>query len=172
MLCTRGARFRFGVGFDVFDHRDALVVNHWFCLPMKLICSSVLIALTVSATPASAPTDAALDRALQGAWCNSEDAGRTCWGFDVFDDGMTRSCGQAPGTSIKFFSRTRYTVNGRRVCHRFIESSQPGTVKPGDTFCADVLEIDDKIQRFRLDGAAGDSWIYRVDRSAVRCPPR
>lgn len=130
-----------------------------------------LLGLIPMLTQAQAPLkDAALERALDGAWCNSDDGGKTCWGYDLFDRGNLRSCGRFPETKQSFVGQSRYNVNGSRVCHVITHSSVPELLKPGEGFCVDVLQIDAKTQTFRDLDTNIDTVVYRVDRKSVKCP--
>lgn len=57
----------------------------------------LLALLSACALTPPMPEGPALQAALQGLWCNSEDGGRSCWAHDRFTpDGRLRMCGRAP----------------------------------------------------------------------------
>src|SRR5262249_47894965 len=133
----------------------------------------VLLALILSGSTVGsigAPLkDDALARALEGAWCASEDGGKTCWGYDDFGEGMVNSCGRFPETTAIFTARATYDVRNSRVCHVVTAASKSFPMAVGDRFCVEVLDIDARTQRFRLE--SGDvATIFRVPREKVRCP--
>jgi hypothetical protein len=114
--------------------------------------------------------DAELDDALQGVWCSSNDGGKSCWGFDEFTKGTISSCGRDPSTQAVISAKARYEIRGNSACATVIEASATFALKPGDSFCVTVLDIDDKTQRFRIGGSSETATMYRVPRSRKRCP--
>ena len=132
----------------------------------------VTVALSIASTfavPAELE-NATLEVALQGAWCNSDDGGKTCWGYDNIVSGSVTSCGTFPQTRTNFTGQSRYTIRGAKVCHVVTESSVPEILKPGDRFCVEILQIDSRTQRFRDLDTGDETVVYRVDTKSVQCP--
>lgn len=134
---------------------------------------AVLIALTAACSREPAPVpgtpaDAELVKQLQGAWCVSDDGGKTCWGYDRFDGQTVHACGRLPEDGQAFTAVASFAVSGQTACYTVIDSDRQDTYPPGHQFCATVLEINDRFQRYRMDGA--DFSTYRVPLAAVVCP--
>jgi hypothetical protein len=135
-------------------------------------CLHILLAVTLS-LPVVASTSlegAALDAALQGAWCNSDDYGKTCWGYDMFSRGSSTSCGRIPESKEEFLATSRYRVDGKRVCHELTSTNPNSLLKVGEQICADVIEVNSRIQRFKLVGDDKETVVYRIPPTQVRCP--
>lgn len=115
------------------------------------------------------PTGAALGKALNGAWCVSDDNGKTCWGWDVFLDGQTvESCGRFPGDGRAFRARAKFGIEGTTTCYEVTESNDSTTFPVGLKFCTKVLEINQEYQRYKVDGIVEKT--YRVPSQSVSCP--
>jgi hypothetical protein len=119
---------------------------------------------------AATPADDALVAALQGAWCVSDDDGRTCWGYDRFEGTTIRACGRLPEDDRPFSVVARLAMKDRTACYTVTETdADSAAVYPvGHQFCATVLEINDRFQRYLLDGTVYTT--YRVPMAAVACP--
>jgi hypothetical protein len=114
--------------------------------------------------------DEALEKALEGAWCNSFDGGKTCWGYDEFSSGKITSCGRLPQTKNVFTAEARYEVKGTRVCSIVTAASRSFGLPVGERFCVEVLDINERAQRFRSLESGNVDTIFRVPRESVRCP--
>jgi hypothetical protein len=142
-----------------------------FSAPVKAVALMLLLVAT-SASSQRSPTDTALVQALQGAWCNSDDGGKTCWGYDIFDKGKSRFCGRFPENGQVSAGTSTYSVDGARVCHVVTSVGGDGEqpLKVGKRLCFRVLSIDSQQQTFRDEAAGTDTRIYRMRVEDVRCP--
>ena len=84
--------------------------------PVKTI-ALMLMLVAMAALSQRSSSDTELDQALQGAWCNSDDGGKSCWGYDIFDKGKSRFCGRIPENGQVSAGTSTYSVDGTRVCH-------------------------------------------------------
>lgn len=116
-----------------------------------------------------APADGALKQALIGVWCGSDDGGKTCWGYDEFrSDGTVKSCLLPTGSSRAWTGTAKFEVKGSYSCMVVTESSD-NTMRPGDRFCTEVLEINSTLQRFRFTDTKDESILYRRKLSEMKC---
>lgn len=101
----------------------------------------------------------ALAAALQGAWCNSEDGGRSCWAYDVFlPDGRLQACGRWPDDPQPFFGVGVVTISGDRMCYRVTEASANFWVRPGSQYCTRILAVSPQMHRYQdLDSGRIDT---------------
>lgn len=133
------------------------------------------LALASAAAPTVAqapmPEGAALQRALVGLWCNSNDGGASCWAWDMFTpDGRLHLCGRADGDARPFHGRGVVTVEGRRMCYRVESASENFWLPVGQTYCTEIVAIDDTTHRYRdLDGG-GEFTLYRRTPAERDCP--
>lgn len=120
---------------------------------------------------AQAPVDGDLIRALQdGLWCNSDDAGDTCWGYDEFlPGGKVRACGNDGEDSLPYRAEGRYEVRDRYVCFELTWATPNFGLKPGHRFCTEVLSIDAQTQRYRDLEANEVVVLFRRPKSAWKC---
>ena len=112
--------------------------------------------------------DAALEKSIEGYWCNSDDNGKTCWGFDHLSNGSAFTCiqvGQKYATA-----KSRYVVRGNSVCHEVTESSEPEVMRPGYRICLEVVEINEHMQKFRYFNSKEIITIFRTQRAKATCP--
>ena len=83
----------------------------------RAACGPLLALLSACARPPPLPEGPALQAALQGLWCNSEDGGRSCWAHDRFTpDGRLRMCGRAQDSRQAFDGLGEVETAGRRMC--------------------------------------------------------
>jgi len=107
--------------------------------------------------------------ALQGAWCFSNDDGRSCWGWDVYVDSETiEACGRFPKDGNAFRARVKFRVDGTRACYEVTESNHFKAFPVGVKVCATVLEINGTHLRYRINGPI--ETAYRAPLSSVKCP--
>lgn len=132
----------------------------------------LLGALAACATPPTAlPQDDALARALRGAWCNSDDGGRTCWAYDHFrDDGTLRACGRHADEPVGFDGVGVVQVDGTRLCYRVTAATPNFWVRPGTRFCTDIVAIDAGSHRYQDPESGTLTTLTRVPVEQVRCP--
>jgi hypothetical protein len=130
----------------------------------------IAAAFVITATQSSSATlqDENLDKALQGAWCNSDDGGKTCYGYDEYVDGRSSSCGVLPENKEPYTATTRYKIQGSRVCAVIIMSSNP-IIGPGFSFCDEILEIDEHAVRSHMAWFDAFETRFRVPRSQMTC---
>lgn len=129
-----------------------------------LSVATILTLLTSCATPKVESRRAIegeqLRLALIGIWGNSDDEGRTFWGYDEFtSDGYDIATGIIPETGRTFRSVATYTVTGNKNCMRTTESDNQSI---GDYFCDEILYIDEKILRYRSPFTSEIKTLYRV----------
>lgn len=141
-----------------------------------LLCIS-LAALTLHAAAGDAaggPVEgAALHRALEGVWCNSNDGGRSCWAYDeFFADGSFEACGQTDDDPRPFRGGGPVSVSGRRMCYTVAFASGSFWLPPGSRYCTEILAIDSQMHRYRDIDTQQEFTLHRVARSARRCRPR
>jgi len=98
------------------------------------------------------PGGEALVSALQGHWCLSDDEGCSCWGYDRFEGNIAYACGRFPDDGKSFAAKASFTVSGQTACYTVIESDDLRAYPIWHKFCARVLEINEKFQRYELDG--------------------
>lgn len=58
-----------------------------FAVRRLTLAAALLAVATVSFS--GTPRDAQLDQALQGVWCDSDDAGLTCRGYEEYKKGVS-----------------------------------------------------------------------------------
>lgn len=120
---------------------------------------------------ATAAEDAALLQALQGAWCNSHDGGKTCWAYDTFfDDGRFEACGRTDDDPRPFRGGGPVSVSGRRMCYTVTFASDNFWLRPGGRYCTDILSIDARMHRYRDIDTQQEFTLHRVAPGAIRCP--
>jgi hypothetical protein len=142
---------------------------------MHLRSLPTAIALVLAATMASSqrtPVDSELDRALQGAWCNSDDGGKTCWGYDIFSKGQSRFCGRLPENGQAWAGTSTYSIDKARICHVITSIGGDGEqpLKVGERLCFQILSIDSEQQTFRDEAYETETRVYRTRLEDVRCP--
>jgi hypothetical protein len=109
----------------------------------------------------SAPTDDALREHLHGRWGASHDGGRTFWASDEYaDDGRIVATGRLDG--VDFRVAGDHLVEGHRSCMLVRESTEPQRWPVGQTICADVLHVDDRVMRFRYVGSTQERQLHRI----------
>lgn len=111
-----------------------------------------------------------LDRALQGAWCNSDDGGKTCWGYDIFERGNSKYCGAFPESGKAYAGTSKYEIRGNRICHTVASTSDEAILKVGELVCFIVLDIDADKQSFRSVDDLKIIKLYRDDAEKIQCP--
>jgi len=133
-----------------------------------------LLALALSAaacTAGAAPADAALQRALVGLWCNSEDGGRSCWAWDEFHaDGRFEACGRTDDDLRPFRGSGRFSVQGQRMCYVVEAASGNFWLAPGQRYCTDIVAIDARSHRYRDIDTGAEFTLHRRDNRDKRCP--
>lgn len=134
------------------------------------ILACLALCFTTTAARTQILVDNDLQQALEGAWCNSIDQGKTCWGFDIFEKGQTRYCGRLPETGEVVYGSTKYFVKGNRVCHTITSSNTDDVLEVGEEFCFDVLSVDAERQVFRSVETRDLDTLYRTSISSVVCP--
>lgn len=139
--------------------------------PLRLAALWAALALAPAAAQPPMPEGAALQRALEGLWCNSQDGGASCWAWDEFaPDGRLRLCGRADGDPRPFHGSGTVTVEGRRMCYRVETASDNFWLPPGQRYCTEIVAIDAHTHRYRdLDGSA-EFTLYRRPAAARDCP--
>ena len=136
------------------------------------IIVSGLLASAAALAQTPVPTDRALSSTLQdGVWCNSEDGGKSCAGFDEFHtDGRLTSCGKFSFDRHPFTASGKYEVKGRVVCAVLTEASANYAARPGFRFCVEMLEVTKDRQRYRMSGSREVQTLYRRPKTSKKCP--
>lgn len=133
--------------------------------------SAVLAAGVLGGCMTPPVQDAALQRALQGTWCNSNDGGRSCWAWDEFDaNGRFSACGRTDDDPRPFAGTGRVTVSGRRMCYVVETASGSFWLQPGQRYCTDIVAIDGSRHRYRDIDSGAEFTLYRRERGERRCP--
>lgn len=124
-----------------------------------------------AAPPPRVPQDEALARALRGAWCNSDDGGRTCWAYDHFrDDGTLRACGRHPDEPAGFDGVGVVRIDGTRLCYRVTAATPNFWVRPGTRFCTRIVAVGADWHRYQDPESGALTTLTRVPVDQVRCP--
>jgi hypothetical protein len=130
---------------------------------LPILALLVSMSATAPSSVAEVPKDAALARALDGTWCFSRDEGKTCWAWEkVTAEGGLRVWGQTSDGLNEFWSEGTYTVDGVVTCVKITAASEHAHHVAGDAFCAEVLQVDEKIHRFRGVGGTREVITYRL----------
>jgi hypothetical protein len=139
--------------------------------PLRLAVLWAALALVPAAARSPMPEGAALQRALEGLWCNSHDGGATCWAWDEFtSDGRLRLCGRADGDPRPFHGSGRVTVEGRRLCYRVEAASDNFWLPPGQTYCTEIVALDTHTHRYRDLDTGAEFTLHRRPAAARDCP--
>jgi hypothetical protein len=150
---------------NVRRHNPTQPMRALLGLPLVL----ALAACSDTSVAPGTPSGPALADALQGAWCVSDDEGKSCWGWDVFLDQQTiEACGRFPEDGRAFRARAKFTVEGTTACYEITESNHPTAFPIGHRFCATVLEINGEYQRYKMSGVTEKT--YRTTTASVKCP--
>jgi hypothetical protein len=135
---------------------------------LLLLLGALSASADVDSAKSAAPSGQALIAALQGAWCVTDDDGKTCWGYDRFFDGPNiEACGRFPANGQRFRAAAVLEVMDQTVCYTVTTSDYVAIFPIGYRFCAKVIEINDELQRYTLDGEVFTT--YRVSAGAVSC---
>lgn len=113
------------------------------------ICNFFLVLLILSASVFAAPIDTAK---LVGTWGNSDDGGKTFWGYDKYlPNGVLVSWGTTFGVQYnieatykikrKFKVESCITIIKADVDEEFI----------GQSWCDEIVELNDEIFKFKSD---------------------
>ncbi|WKE64257.1 hypothetical protein PVT67_11200 [Gallaecimonas kandeliae] len=92
---------------------------------------------------------------LVGIWGNSEDGGKTFWGYDQYlADGSTKSWGTVPNSEFSYEIEGRYEIKekfGTLSCVTVTKTSAPALVPVGSRICDTLIDINDKTFVFKSD---------------------
>ena len=116
---------------------------------MKIINTAINIAMLMLITSCANTTINHQDR-LIGIWGNSDDNGKTIWGYDEFlPDGTTKSWGTSPVDNSYYEVEGAYKITGNNPllsCITVTKSSNPKKLPVGDYWCNEIVSIsEDKI---------------------------
>ena len=113
----------------------------------------------------------ALAAALEGAWCNTTDDGRSCWAYDIFrPDGTLRACGRFPDEKQAFDGTGRVSISGQVMCYRVLHATENFWVKPGSTYCTRIVEISATAHTYQDLESGARFKLLRVPSGSVTCP--
>lgn len=116
------------------------------------------------------PTDGALKQALLGVWCNSDDGGKSCWGYDEYrEDGTISTCSLNPGSMQSWHGAATYEVRGNYSC-MIVTYSSDKSMRQGEKICAQILEITPSHQRYKYIDFPEQFTLYRRRPEEKRCP--
>jgi hypothetical protein len=116
--------------------------------------------------------DEKLAQDLVGAWCNSNDGGKTCWAFDEFNSsGHFQACGKTEDELVGFAGGGRFTVNGQRMCYVLDTATPNFWLQAGSRYCTDILAIGPERHRYRDIDTKQEFELLRVAPSRKQCPP-
>jgi len=137
------------------------------------VLASILLAACATAADEPRPLrDQALATALLGAWCNSEDGGKTCWAYDHFTpDGMLRACGRFPDERQVFDGTGVVAVTGDVMCYRVTRATANFWVKPGSTYCTRIVGISGSAHAYQDMESGATFRLLRVPVASITCPP-
>ncbi|TMP28085.1 hypothetical protein CWB99_01245 [Pseudoalteromonas rubra] len=86
-------------------------------------------------------------------WGNSEDGGKTFWGYDqYFADGSLKSWGQIPETPVKYKLEGTYQVKHKfklSSCLTISKTSHPEFIPTGTHWCDEIIKLNDKVFTFK-----------------------
>lgn len=135
---------------------------------------STLACLAAASTSFAQPTTVegdALQRALEGLWCNSSDGGKSCWAYDHFHrDGRFEACGRTEDDERPFHGAGRVSVQGQTMCYVVTRASDNFWLPPGSRYCTDIVSIDRHTHRYRDRDTGAVFTLYRRPISEKRCP--
>ena len=127
--------------------------------------------LAASCAQPSMPAGDALQRALQGLWCNSYDGGRSCWAWDEFGaEGRFEACGRTDDDPRPFRGAGTVSVSGQRMCYVVTAASDNFWLRPGQRYCTDIVAIDRRTHRYRDIDSGAEFTLYRRAAGEKRCP--
>lgn len=133
--------------------------------------AALVLALGLLGACAAPPQGDTLAGALRGAWCNSDDGGRTCWAYDHFrDDGTLRACGRHPDEPIGFDGVGVVQFDGALLCYRVTAATPNFWVRPGTRYCTRIVEVSPDMHRYQDLESGALYTLTRVPPSQVRCP--
>ncbi|MCH1928942.1 hypothetical protein L9G16_01965 [Shewanella sp. A25] len=91
---------------------------------------------------------------LIGTWGSSDDGGKTFWGFDqYFANGTIKSWGTLPESDESFRVEAQYRIKvkfGTFACLT-VTQSQPYMEFVGESWCDEIIEVNDAIFKYRTD---------------------
>ena len=126
---------------------------------MKLLICMMLLSLACGTFARQIDTSL-----LIGTWGNSEDGGKTFWGYDKYlKDGTLVSWGAYPETDFSYKVRADYEVKvkfGTFSCLTITESS-PITDFVGEFWCDEIIELT--AETFTFKSSDGElTTLYRM----------
>ena len=129
-----------------------------------------LTLLGACAGPPQPSAASAVVAGLVGVWCNSSDAGATCWAYDEFrSDGSFTACGRTDDDPRPFIGEGRYTVEGARMCYLVTRASANFWLRPGARYCTDIVAMSPTAHRYRDLDTGAEFELARVAASSRRC---
>jgi len=146
----------------VCGHRE------WGLRPLVCVTALLCTALQARAEP-PVPQGPALQRALEGVWCNSHDQGRSCWAYDEFlGDGSFRACGRTDDDPRPFHGAGQVTIQGQTMCYVVTAASDNFWLPPGQRYCTEITAMGPWTHRYRDIDTGAEFTLYR--RAATRAP--
>jgi hypothetical protein len=138
------------------------------------VLATILLAACAATPDEPKPLrDLELSLALAGAWCNSDDGGRTCWAYDIFGpDGTLRACGQFPDEALPFDGTGVVSVTGNVMCYRVTAATPNFWVKPGTTYCTRILAVSRKAHTYQDMESGRTHMLTRVASEVANCTSR
>jgi hypothetical protein len=114
--------------------------------------------------------DEELDSAIQGAWCNSEDGGKTCVGYDFFESGKSTYCGVDAKSGQRFSGTSNYAIHRNTLCHVVSSVDNEPFLKVGDRVCFLIVNAQPDLLVFRELTETTFTRLYRDRITKSECP--
>jgi hypothetical protein len=141
----------------------------WGLRPLILVIALFCIQAPARAEP-PVPQGPALQRALEGVWCNSHDGGRSCWAYDEFmGDGSFRACGQTDDDSRPFHGAGEVTIQGQTMCYVVTAASENFWLPPGQRYCTEITAMGPRTHRYRDIDTGAEFTLYRRPTTQAPC---
>ncbi|MBT1444853.1 hypothetical protein KJI95_09995 [Shewanella sp. JM162201] len=143
-------------------------------LSLLLVFCAALALMPAAQASDNAGRIAASELGLVGVWGNSDDSGKTFWGFDEYrGDGTFRAWGNQPdGVAYQASGVYQVVFEGgqKKLCLKFIKVSEPLNDIVGEVFCSIIVSVDGKPLCLKMKKPAksalfivsSQSFIYRL----------
>ena len=90
---------------------------------------------------------------LIGVWGNSEDGGKTFWGYDEYlPNGTLFAWGTLPGSHVSYNIEASYNIKKEAAlmsCLTINKSSEPEFIPVGLYWCDEIVEVNSGIFKFK-----------------------
>ena len=124
----------------------------------------ILIAIIFAVSSVPLHSANSFEGLIIGKWGNSDDGGKTFWGFDeYFNNGTILSTGIDQYTYGDYVIESTFEIKNEKSCFTVTKSSDPRGVAVGHKRCDKIVLINDKHFKFERDGEI--ITLYRVSNS-------